>query len=608
MSLLNYFEFIVENADTFRLYYSKSFKDILYRIKDNFSGDEYSIALFLISAENSNQILDKFTLIDITDKNDTISFIQSNRIIRKYDYLTDNILTNDITLDQNHEFWKSSSRTNIAVGRWTRRIIKDVYKTTKYSDSMFEKFVNAYKSTYDSVNKSEERFKIVSGEEIRHWYSYNNYKYQKGQLGNSCMSSPSKGSFFDIYVKNPEVCQLLILKDDEDDSKIIGRSLLWKLESGKKYQDRIYTITDSDRLLFEKWADKNNYLLYDDNINLELLSVKLGNQDYEKYPYMDTFIVYNPDTKILKADEDLWPGKGFIKLQDTGGGYRSDNVVYSEYHDEYINREDAIECLTGYGDTDWLERGSAIYLDYKDEWWVPNNNIIWSEYHGEHFNIDDVVHSEKINDYLRVDSNDVIEIEINSDGDVDYVPKSRIDFYIEIDGKYYDRESIIKDPYTNEWQFKDKKIDGETYHKYLLDKLEEELGKDKDKITEMVIKIYKENDYSNIKEIISSNSIFKTGIQGVYWGLSKESKPSEDDMLCLLFAAIIGSTTAGKYWVAGLYFPNYIKKFDENVYNKYNTWYSYDNRLTRKINRFINSFDYTLLGDDIYKIWLWFNL
>jgi hypothetical protein len=63
------------------------------------------------------------------------------------------------------------------------------------------------------------------------------------------------------------------------------------------------------------------------------------------------------------------------------------------------------------------------------------------------------------------------------------------------------------------------------------------------------------------------------------------------------------------YEVKNPYAPTeIIKKFDENVYNKYNTWYSYDIRLTRKINRFINSFDYTLLGDDIYKIWLWFNL
>jgi hypothetical protein len=601
MNLLNYFEFIIESADSFRLYYSKSFKDILYRIKDNSeqNSDERNIALFLISAENSDQIIDKFTLIDTTEKNDTISLIQGNRILRKFPHLTDNILTNDIVYDEKHEFWKSTSRTQIGIGRWSRRIIKDVYKTTRYNDVALEKFVNAYKFNFDLVNKSQDKFEVVSGEEIKKWYLQDNYKIIRGQLGNSCMKDKNKQSFFEIYTKNPKVCKLLILKDEEDDSKIIGRSLLWNLTNGKKYQDRIYTINDSDKLLFEKWADNNEYLKYDDSFSLDYLEVQLSDNEYEKYPYMDTFIVYNPHTKILKADEDLWPGQGYIKLQNTDGGYKSDNVVYSEYHDEFIDRESAVQCFTQYGDTDWLEEGTAIYLDYKNEWWSPGSNIIWSEFHEDYFLIDDVIHSERLNDYLWTDSDLVIEIESNSGGDVDYVPKSRIDLYIEIDGKYYDKQNIIKDPYTNEWQFKDKMIDGKKYHKYLLEKLEEELGKDKDVVTDKVIKKFKEDDYSDIKDIIKENPIYQK-IWGVYWGLSKDMKPNEDDMVCLLFAAIIGST--------GLYYPSYIKKFSDDVYNKYNTWYNTDRRLSVRIERFIESFDYSVMDDDIYKMWLWFNL
>lgn len=603
MNLLNYFDFIIENADSFRLYYSKSFKDILYRIRDNFEhgGDEYSIAQFLISAENSNQLVNKFTLIDVTDKNDTISLIQANRIIRKFPHLTDGELTNDIRYDLNNEFWKSSLRTNIGVGKWTRRIIKDVYKTTGYNDVMLEKFVNAYKFTFDSVNKIGDRFEVVSGEDIKKWYLQDNYKLIKGQLGNSCMRQSSKQSFFEIYTKNPEVCRLLILKDESDDSKIMGRSLLWNLKNGKKYQDRIYMINDSDKLLFEKWADNNEYLKYDDSFSLDYLEVQLSDNEYEKYPYMDTFIVYNPHTKILKADEDLWPGQGYIKLQNTDGSYRSGDVVYSEYHDEYIDRGSAVECNVNYGDgTDWLYRESAIYLDYRGEWWASDENIIWSEFHEEYFLIDDVVHSERLNDYLWTESDLVIEIESNSYGDVDYVPKSRIDLYIEIDGKYYDKQNIIKDPYTNEWQFKDKMMDGyKTYNEYLLEKLEGELGKDKDIVTDKIIKKFKEGDYPDIKDIIKENPIYKN-IWGVYWGLSKDKKPTEDDMICLLFAAIVGST--------GIYYPHYIKKFSEDVYNKYNTWYNTDRRLASRIHRFIDSFDYTEMDEDIYKIWLWFNL
>lgn len=601
MNLLNYFEFIVESADSFRLYYSKSFRDILYRIRDNFEhgGDEYSLAIFLISAENSNQIIDKFTLIDTTEKNDTISLIQGNRILRKFPHLIDDILTNDIVYDEKHEFWKSTSRTQIGIGRWSRRIIKDVYKTTRYNDVALEKFVNAYKSTFDSINKAGDRFEIISGEEIKKWYLQDNYKIIRGQLGNSCMKDKYKQSFLEIYTKNPEVCKLLILKDEEDDSKIIGRSLLWNLTNGKKYQDRIYMINDSDKLIFEKWTEDNNYIKYDESFDISFLEVQLSDNEYEEYPYMDTFIVYNPYKKLLKADEDLWPGQGYIKLQNTDGGFKSDDVVWSDYHDEYIDRESAVLCKTTNGE-DWLLEHTAVYLDYKDEWWSPETgNIVWSDYHGEYFLIDDVIHSERLNEYLWTDSDLVIEIESNSDGDVDYVPKSRIDLYIEIDGKYYDKQNIIKDPYTNEWQFKDKWLGDKTYHKFLKEKLEKELGSNKDLLVDNLIKEFKENDYSDIEKLLKQSPLYND-IWGVYWGLSKKMKPTEKDMICLLFTAIVINT--------GTHFPNYINKFDEEVLKKYNVWKGTDRRLIAKINRFIESFDYTNFGTDIYKIWLWFSL
>ena len=598
MNLLSYFNFIIENSGFFRLYYSDSFRNILKIIKSNSdkNSGEYAVSIFLLKAENSNQMVDKNTLIDITDKNDTISFIQSNRILRKNPHLSDGILGYDIIDDKNGEFWKKG-RTNINIGRWSRRIIKDIYKTSAYSDSMIEKFVNAYKSTFDLLNNVNSLFEIVEGEEIRKWYLESNYKKRIGQLGNSCMRGASKQKFLDIYVKNPEVCKLLILKDGEDKNKIVGRSLLWILSNGKKYQDRIYTINDSDKVLFEKWSENNDYLNYDSpDRNLKVV---LGNHSYEYYPYMDTFVVYNPYTKVLCDDEDLWPGQGYIKITNTDGSYQSDDVVWSEYHYAHIDRESAVECNSDYG-TDWLYKHDAIRLEYRSEWWVPCDEIVWSEFHEEHFHIDDVVHSEKLNDWLWTKSKDVIEIESNSYGDVDYVTKKRTDLYFEIDGKYYDRSTYIKDPYTGEYEFKDKMMDGyKTYNKYLLERLEEELGKDKDLMIEKVIGLFKDGKYPDIKDSIKESEIYEN-IWGVYWGLSKDKKPTEDDMVCLLFTAIVSST--------GMYFPSYIKKFSDDVYNKYNTWYNTDIRLISRINRFIKSFDYTLLGDDIYKIYLWFSL
>lgn len=109
--MLNYLQFILENKDQFRLYYSIKFRNILERIK-NISDNE--IAEILLQAENNNMYQSKFTLIDVTDKNDFISFIQTNRILRKNpdlnsDWREQGILPTDIYLNnKDSEFWENS--------------------------------------------------------------------------------------------------------------------------------------------------------------------------------------------------------------------------------------------------------------------------------------------------------------------------------------------------------------------------------------------------------------------------------------------------------------------------------------------------------------------
>jgi hypothetical protein len=55
---------------------------------------------------------------------------------------------------------------------------------------------------------------------------------------------------FDIYIENPDVCSLLILKD-QIESSIHGRALLWILDDGYKYMDRGYTNRNGLDGLFE---------------------------------------------------------------------------------------------------------------------------------------------------------------------------------------------------------------------------------------------------------------------------------------------------------------------------------------------------------------------
>lgn len=599
--MLRYLEFLLENKDEFNLYYSKKFRSILWEISNG--GNE--IAEILLQAENNNMYMSKFTLIDTTDKNDTISFIQSNRILRKNQDLNNNwrndgFLPSKISVDANKsEFW-NTGRTEMIIGRWVRKLFTDVLsksrKSLTISNTELENFVNQYKATYDSHHNI--KLEIVEGEEIRHWYSERNYQNSRGQLGSSCMRQPDKASFFDIYVKNPEVCKLLILRSELDNTKIKGRALLWKLTNGKYYQDRVYTNTESDRALFENWAiqrDMEYYINYTD-----VMTVQLGDYEYDKYPYMDTFVAYNPNTKQLKSDEDLWPGQGFNLLQSTNGGFRDSDAVWSEYEQEYIDREDAVLTV----DDDWIPRGVAVYVESRDEWYAPDdNNIIWSDWAEENFHIDDAVHSELMNDWLPVNNDKVIEI--IADDEPDYVVKERYDLYIEKDGELYSRSHWIEDPFTGEWVNKSKLIKIENgykrVHEILNDKLSSEIKSNEEAINKLV-EIYKSDKYDKlkIKEAIENNNYYKNNIIGVYWGLSKEDIPTVDDMIVILFSGIHCNGFTNM--------RNNIDKYSDGFSDKWSKWQRYDSRLIGLMFRVINTFDYKLLGNDVYKIWVYFNI
>ena len=104
--LSSYLDFIFEAVakKEMRLHYSPKFRELIKRM-----AKKNTYANFLLMAEDSNQISDIYTLIDVTDKNDTISFIQVNRILRaepetkKYTdedvYFLKRNITNDMSND-----------------------------------------------------------------------------------------------------------------------------------------------------------------------------------------------------------------------------------------------------------------------------------------------------------------------------------------------------------------------------------------------------------------------------------------------------------------------------------------------------------------------------
>jgi hypothetical protein len=255
--------------------------EITYRIDSILSNDNYSLKTNDIEILIKNNInFDKHILkflnilkyldikdadyISITDKNDSISYLPINKISK----------------EQNP--WDNKNRVNTKIGRFIKKYLD-------LNSKSIENLVNDYKSNYDLDFNADKLFNIVSGDEIAYWYDYRNYEPGKGTLNNSCMRSKKPKKFL-IYTQNPDVCKMIIMKNDKN--KLEGRSLLWETNKGT-YMDRPYCRKDSDIELFYKFAKKKGWKNYDTNFRYKMkvfvknLPKKKG--DLYKYPYMDTF-------------------------------------------------------------------------------------------------------------------------------------------------------------------------------------------------------------------------------------------------------------------------------------------------------------------------------
>ena len=159
--------------------YSARFREIL----NSMIGSE--IAKGLLYAEHSNQVSDDITLIDITESEDKVSFIQLNRISRMRDEDTTFSKKEDIVeyietvwrYTQNNLEYKgwTQQRTEISIGRFVTRVFQKSKQTV--TDKEIEKFVNSYKSRFKFINNIESMFEMVSGEDIRKWYLEKNYQF-----------------------------------------------------------------------------------------------------------------------------------------------------------------------------------------------------------------------------------------------------------------------------------------------------------------------------------------------------------------------------------------------------------------------------------------------
>lgn len=334
-------ELILESMVTYR----KDFWTLVKDIKDK--GDKIAEELLKLDATDINM---PQNVISLSDKNDAIniisdtkkpkySLINSDYIYREHKVLVSagficprgefpppntegNIL--DVTpyphnrpymiarfQVANGDIWNVNPQgleevppkpTSITIGRFVVKILTAA--KIEYSPKEVESFVNAFKAEYDVKHKDVFKdFYLVSGEDIRKYYLENSYEMPpKGQIWSSCMRYAKCQPFLDIYIKNPDKVQMLVLMDSRE--KVRGRSLIWKLDKPEViFMDRIYAKNDNDINLFKIYAKNNGWIYKSEQCNDitaiynsdKILNVKLDNFKFDLYPYMDTLCYLTPD-------------------------------------------------------------------------------------------------------------------------------------------------------------------------------------------------------------------------------------------------------------------------------------------------------------------------
>ena len=407
----SYYQFIIESV----LFTSNQFKDILKSIDDVIAKD----FLELIDQD----VKTTFNALNVTDKNDTISFIPDNQFQNK---IKSSNLENLLKDDKN----------KTSVGRLIQKILHDNEKN--YSPNQVTEFTDKFKAAWTKYNTKEEKepIRVVEKEDIRSWYLEDAYNTKTnngvGTLGKSCMRYDKCQEYFDIYVENPDVCKMIIMTEWEVGVEVLkSRALLWKTEEEGWYLDRIYYTDASERILIHDFAKKNfnikySYDIFNHNYFIPRLSVKLvPNKEYDYYPYMDSFpLYYSLDGILYNWEAKVAEKKYLYNIQNTNGSAVPQNLVYCPLDDNYYSEDEVI--YSAYHDCD-IPIDNSVYSYYlKSEIYEPNS-----------------LYSKTLGDYIP--KNDAEEVNIDLDGTVDYFPHGHKDIVDEYEtGEWYLKELLVQ--------------------------------------------------------------------------------------------------------------------------------------------------------------------
>lgn len=407
-----YYEFILESI----LYTSKELQEILKSIDDTIAKDFTELI--------NKDIETPYNGLNVTDKNDTISFSPDNQFQRK------------ITTGTSLETLLKDSSNKTSVGRLIQKILHENDKN--YSPNQVTEFTDKFKAAYlkyFSKEKEVESIRVVEGDEIKEWYLEDSYFDEtlkgKGTLGKSCMRYGNCQSYFKIYTENPDVCKMIINTtfDEMGEEKLVSRALVWKTLEAGWYLDRIYFTDASEKILIKEFADKNFGVkhAYDFGASTPRLSIQLSSkkQDYVLYPYMDSFPYYHTTSrKLFNYEPTVTDRQNLYEIQSTDGEPTSMDMIYSEVTGEMYSSDEVI----------WSEYHQS---------YIPVDDSVTSYYFNSEIYAPNSYYSETLEDYIPDDV--TLKVYIDLKGKTDYFPEKHED--IEVDeesGDWYLKKLLVK--------------------------------------------------------------------------------------------------------------------------------------------------------------------
>jgi hypothetical protein len=247
-----------------------------------------------------------------------------------------------IVFTSNEKYQKGKYESiEMSVGRFISKVVKlnqshPHINRLKISDRDIELFVYEFAAVLERESEVN-NLKVVTGEDIRKYYSERNYEDRsRGSLGRSCMSNPEKGKFLDIYVDNPENISMVVILSN--DGKVKARALIWKmysLENKKWYYflDRVYYTLTYQEGIINDWFKKNyedileKWQLRDLNVVVPLMKC-----EYKFFPYLDTIQYFYKKRGIFKnIPYPFNTGECFLSYSDSIFGFGLKSRLFKSY-------------------------------------------------------------------------------------------------------------------------------------------------------------------------------------------------------------------------------------------------------------------------------------